>query len=496
MKKSLHNLLFSKGKEISLPLFLFTIMLTTLPFAIIFYLFSDGKVTISNFLNNASLIEHSYFIIYLIVFAFSSLWTLIDQRKTQISLKELTDVLLENHYQQDKQQIELENLIDELEVMKSIIENAPFGIVFSNVHEKDDPIIYINKEFTKMTGYTREDIIGKNCRMLQGNETDKNAVWGIRHAIQNKYPYETEILNYKKDGTPFWNRFLIFPIYNSKGESIYFVGVQTDITQIKHLEEEQKRMSGEILEAQKLESLGVTIAGIAHDLNTPIGVALTSSSFLDKLIGKLETEMNREQINPEKVKQTMHSILKTNNLINSNLEKSAHLVKSFKETTADATRKEWRKININSFLTTLLVSLSPILNRSKVKASISAETHLNLYTEPGALGQIITNLIVNATVHAFKDIDEKTIEVYVEEKEQKILIHIKDNGVGLSPDAINQAFTPFFTTNRNNGSSGLGLFSSKRIAQEILNGNLEYSQNIPSGAIFTITLANDKKEIK
>lgn len=431
---------------------------------------------------------YNYLIIYIVIFTIVAIWALSEYKKNNSSLKDMNDALLENHYEQGRQKIQLQQLVEELEVMKTVIENATFGVCLTKANVEDYPLTYVNKQFTKITGYSANEVLGKNCRFLQGEKTDKQTISAIKNAIHHEYPYETDILNYKKDGTTFWNHFLVFPVYNAQNELIYFVGCQTDITDIKNLEEEQQRMSGEILEAQKLESLGVTIAGIAHDLNTPIGVAMTSSTYLDNLINRLEKLVKENPEESEKIEKALTSIKKTSGLIFSNLTKSAQLVKSFKETTADATRKEWRKININSFLDSLFVSLSPIIKRSHIHLTIKAPKDINTYIEPGALGQLITNLIINASVHAFEGIEHKEIQVEAIQIENKIQIYVKDNGTGVDQEVVNKMFTPFFTTKRNQGSSGLGLFSSKRIAQEILNGNLEYKPNEPNGTIFIITI--------
>jgi PAS domain S-box-containing protein len=112
------------------------------------------------------------------------------------------------------------------------------GITISSIDQTDSPLIFVNDGFERLTGYTKEDAIGKNCRFLQGKETDKAAVDVLRHAINNRQQTTAELLNYKKDGTPFWNRLSITPLKIDRGITTHYVGVQSDITELRETQTE------------------------------------------------------------------------------------------------------------------------------------------------------------------------------------------------------------------------------------------------------------------
>ncbi|MDZ7646745.1 MAG: PAS domain-containing protein [Cytophagales bacterium] len=134
------------------------------------------------------------------------------------------------------------------DLLINAINKSNEGITISSIDQPDSPLIFVNDGFERLTGYTKEDVIGKTCRFLQGKETDHAAVDALRHAIINRQQTTVELLNYKKDGTPFWNRLSITPLKNESGITTHYVGVQSDITEIR---ETQK----ELTEANKILAL-------------------------------------------------------------------------------------------------------------------------------------------------------------------------------------------------------------------------------------------------
>jgi len=124
------------------------------------------------------------------------------------------------------------------DLLINAINKSNEGITISSIDQPDSPLIFVNDGFERLTGYAKEDVIGKNCRFLQGKETDHAAVDVLRHAISNKQQTTVELLNYKKDGTPFWNRLSITPLKNESGITTHYVGVQSDITEIRETQKE------------------------------------------------------------------------------------------------------------------------------------------------------------------------------------------------------------------------------------------------------------------
>lgn len=295
-------------------------------------------------------------------------------------------------------------------------------------------------------------------------------------------------MNYRRDGEAFWNRFLVFPSYDREGRLVHFVGCQTDITALKQAEEHRRRIEGELQESLKLQSVGLTIAGIAHDLNTPIGVALTACSHLEQQVQKLGVLTADPERNAEQVQKLSEGVIKTARLASNNLRKAASLVRSFKQTTADATRTEWRKLDFKGYLESLVVAVSPLLQRARCTLALNCPEGLMVTTEPGSLMQVLNNLLVNATVHAFDGREDRRIELSVEKDADGLTIKVADNGNGMTREAIANAFTPFFTTRRHAGGSGLGLFSSRRVVEDVFGGRIDVQTAQGAGTTFVIRI--------
>lgn len=154
-------------------------------------------------------------------------------------MKEFNYMFQSNLYKKGSSQskIDLEDLLAEYNKLFSIIEQVDDGMVVTDPNQKENPIIFVNHGFSNLTQYSIEEALGKNCRFLTGEKTDPQTIQEIREAIGNKQTIRTEILNYKKDGTPFWNELKISPIFDDQGELVYFVGIQSDITIRRNAEE-------------------------------------------------------------------------------------------------------------------------------------------------------------------------------------------------------------------------------------------------------------------
>jgi len=137
------------------------------------------------------------------------------------------------------------------QVLSNILDSCVNGITLADPDQEDLPLVYANKAFETITGYTQAEIIGKNCRFLQGNDRDQQERYQLREAILNKKSIEITIRNYRKNGEMFYNHLVITPLFDSKGNLLYYLGVQFDVTQQKKAEEEIKRLTEQIAKLSK-----------------------------------------------------------------------------------------------------------------------------------------------------------------------------------------------------------------------------------------------------
>ncbi len=268
--------------------------------------------------------------------------------------------------------------------------------------------------------------------------------------------------------------------------------------QITQQKEELERRQQELVRAEKLASLGQLVSGVAHELNTPLGIILTSASALMDDTDHLSSLIKDAKARKSDVVAYMESAQEVATLLIRHSETAADLIQSFKSVAVDRHADELRELSLYDYIQDIVSSLAPALKGSDLKIEITIDDQLRLTTYPGALSQIITNLILNAQIHAFLQCEgEKRIEIVAHALDGRVIICVQDNGKGISDQNKEQVFDPFFTTARDQGGSGLGLHIVHNLVTARLEGSLDLRDN-PSGqgCCFQIDLPQDIKPKK
>jgi PAS domain S-box-containing protein len=425
---------------------------------------------------------------YMIFFAFSGVLAVAESRRNNSRLLRSNEDLEASRRTLEERRQALSATVAELGTKTNVLDKAPFGIFIAEPVDDGLRMVYVNAAFCAQTGFRADEALGGGLSLLRGPMTSPEALAKAEEAIRECQACEVELAIHRRDGTPLWTRLLLFPSFGGDGRLQHHVGCVTDISEIRRAADERQRLAGELQESMKLESLGLTIAGIAHDLNTPIGVAITAASHLEANTERFAAAAEQAPLSADQAQRFVTGARRSLALVRSNLHKAAVLVRSFKQTTADATREEWRVVNVKSFLDTLIVSVSPLIRRAGCEVRIACPEGLAQYTEPGALGRVLTNLLVNASIHAFEGRDERRVQLDVCILADTLRISCTDNGNGMTEEAMAKVFTPFFTTRRASGGSGLGLFSSRRTVETVLGGKLTMETRAGSGTAFHIDL--------
>ena len=443
------------------------------------------EVSVKSF--SSSLDSYRYLFYYFGLITVLALGSVIAFRRTALNLSAVNRELEIARMRDLANSKELKEKLGQLALLGAVADKSTFGITIADAKHPDCPLVYANEAFYELTGLTPDDVIGNNCRFLKGEKTSQEALSGIREAIRKGLPHTAELLNYKKNGNAFWNRLTLFPVGGTQGKPDFYVGYQVDVTSIRDSEAERNLMLIEIQESQKLESLGILVAGISHEINNPLGIAITATSHVSQSTDELRKLLsNQGELNPA-VEDFLEDEKLAFKLIQSNLERAASLVKNFKEVAADRSQADMRVVDLRQLLDSISGTFTPLMRRAHCKLITDVPEHIELILDTGSFGQLITNLVVNATVHAFDGIKDPEILIKVVEVYGLIELTVEDNGIGILPSALPQLFTPFFTTKRLTGGTGLGLFIAKRIAIESLGGDLVVLPRRPNGTIFKLS---------
>ena len=258
-----------------------------------------------------------------------------------------------------------------------------------------------------------------------------------------------------------------------------------------------RHMQAELIQAEKLASLGQLVAGVAHEINTPIGIALTTASVMDHEAGLFGATASEGKLSRRVLDQMVERTREGFGLLLANLSRAADLIQSFKQVAVDQVSGQRREFSVYTYLHELITSLGPLLRKSGAKATIDCPDKIILDCFPGALSQVITNLVINATLHAFDDEAPGHIEVaaYAIEPETVRLV-VSDDGRGIAPENLQRIFDPFFTTRRAHGSTGLGLHIAWNIVTSTLGGRIAVESTPRQGTRFTIDLPRSEGPVR
>lgn len=260
-------------------------------------------------------------------------------------------------------------------------------------------------------------------------------------------------------------------------------------TALADLREAQEAM----VRAEKLASLGALVAGVAHEINTPVGIAVSCASHLSDATAGLRRRAQSGELSKADFSRYLATATDTAALILTNCERAAKLIASFKQVAVDRASAERRAVNLNRYIQETLVSLEPKLRQGRHGISVSCPDGLVVDSYPGALSQILTNLVMNSVTHAFVDAQGEegqggTLSITVDEPEPgAVRLVYADNGRGIPADHLPRIFDPFFTTRRGEGGSGLGLHIVHNLAVGALKGTIVVDSAPGRGTRFVLT---------
>ena len=251
---------------------------------------------------------------------------------------------------------------------------------------------------------------------------------------------------------------------------------------LKELSETQEKL----ILREKLAALGELVAGVAHEMNTPLGICITLNSYMENIILKLDEKFENNTLKRSELNTAIKDISDSVRIMSLNLEKTSELVVGFKKLSVDQSVEEKKKIDFKKYLQEIIDAISPILIKNKCHVNIEVDENLKFETYPGIISQIFTNLIMNSIVHGFEKKEEGKIFIKIRLDGSNIIIDYYDNGKGISKENIEKVFNPFFTTKRNEGNIGLGMHIVFNIVNQNLSGNIRIIDDVDKGVHFEI----------
>jgi PAS domain S-box-containing protein len=335
--------------------------------------------------------------------------------------------------------ISREGLQDRGNVFFAAVEMTRMPMVVTDPRQPDNPIVFANGAFFDLTQYKEEQVLGRNCRMLQGPDTDRRTVDELRTAIAEQRPVSVDILNYKADGSTFWNALFLGPVFDTEGQLLYFFASQMDIT-------ERRSSQDAYLQAQKMEAIGQLTAGMAHDFNNLLQVI---NGNLEVALVSLDDPTGAREAMVRAQRAAMRAGKLTQQLL----------------TFARKQRLEPRRLNINS----LVVEFSEMLVRTlgnKVDLRLDLRPGLPAcQLDPTHLEMALLNVLINAR-DAMPEGGEVSVGTALVRDEDRVRKHdlppgpyltlcVIDKGIGMPPEVLRRATEPFFTTK--GPGTGLGL---------------------------------------
>ncbi|PCI23873.1 MAG: hypothetical protein COB67_12405 [SAR324 cluster bacterium] len=262
----------------------------------------------------------------------------------------------------------------------------------------------------------------------------------------------------------------------------------SNLIQRSKVEEKLKETQLHLLRAEKLSALGKLVAGVAHEINTPIGVAVTAASFLEETSIFLSEAFEKGTLTKGAMEEFLKGSLSATTSLLFNLERASELIVNFKQVAVDQSHENKRSFNFRNYLDGIIVSLSPDLNKTKHKVTLLCPTDLIFESYPGVFSQIIANFVMNSLLHAFESIEQGAITIEVTQKPGELQLIYRDNGKGMEDINVQKVFDPFHTTKRNRGGTGLGMHIVFTLVTQKLNGRITCSSKLGQGTEFLITL--------
>jgi len=356
------------------------------------------------------------------------------------------------------------------------VETMNDGMAIVDVRQEDLPIVYVNPQFCTISGYSAAESLGRNCRFLQGPDSSPETLREIRDAISSGTAFDGEVLNYRKDGTPFWNHLRLAPVHDDTGELTHFVGIQADISEQKRAGALRQKHRSELAHASRVATMGGLTAAIAHELNQPLAAIGANAQAARRFLSGGDPELSE-------IDEILSDIVSDN-------QRAAEVIRRMRNLLKKRVGDD-EALNLNQLIRGVetLIHSDAILR--KVSVELALEESLPLVSAGRTeVQQVLLNFIINgfdamADCHA----DDRRLVIRTQAIDAgRVQVSVIDRGSGIE-DAVN-VFESFHTTKPD--GLGMGLSINKTIVQSY-GGSIWAEKNAGPGSSFHFALPGRSK---
>ncbi|MEB3280712.1 MAG: hybrid sensor histidine kinase/response regulator [Lyngbya sp.] len=250
----------------------------------------------------------------------------------------------------------------------------------------------------------------------------------------------------------------------------------------------------QLIESEKMAALGRLVAGLSHEISTPLGIGITLASTLKNEAQNFENQVQKGQFKKSIVVNHIDRVKRSSQILLDNLQRAADLIQSFQQLSADQSHFEKQEFDLKQYIEKVIISLSPHLEKSGHKLTLTGEETLKINSYPGAFAQIVTNLVINSIQHGYQPGERGNLDFDIDYQDDRLIISYADDGCGIPEEYLDKIFEPFFTTARSRGGSGLGLHIIYNLVTQKLQGKIFCDSQVSRGTKFVLNLPIELQE--
>jgi PAS domain S-box-containing protein len=416
-----------------------------------------------------------------------------------------------------------EQLARELEHrIRQVYENLPIAVFAIDAEHK---VTFWNPQMTRLTGVPASEVVGTKDSWRGIYKTERPTLVNLLvdgadpEALERHYPaklrrsadlpgaLEGEDYFSNHDGTKgMWGRYCAAPLRDAEGRISGAIETLIDVTQLKRIQtnlqdlnrelearvearnQELQRAMGQLVQSEKLAALGSLVAGVAHELNTPIGNVLAVASTLTEEVSTFSQKLLAGTARRSDVERGAQRIEEASQLIERTASRAAKLINDFKEVAVDQTSSRRRRFRLLATVQEVLHTAKPMFKTANHAVQLDIGEEIEMDSYPGPLEQVITNLLMNSIHHGFEHTEHGEIRIQAQEDGARVVLHYADNGCGISAASLPHIFEPFYTTKLGRGGSGLGMYIVYNLVTNVLGGHIGIESEEGAGTQIRIAL--------